>query len=426
MNAAVLTAAVEFTEHRLVTPLVLSSGTISEATEARATVTVRAGNREAVGKGAILLSDLWAWPGGGAGHRDKDSGLRSICERLARDLGDFCGGEPAHPLELGLRLHQRACEEEMPGLAGEAPVLARAMCASPFDAAIHDAAGMALNRSAFALYDDDLPLPSADRHFAGGKAARAIRGVIEPPVTELEAWWIVGAQDSVAKDVRPAIERGGFRCFKLKLHGRDAAADVRRTAELHRELAELGVRGMRLTVDTNEANPDAESVREYLERLRAAAPEAFAALVYLEQPTSRRIEKAAFDWKRVCALKPVLIDEGLTGLEVLPLAKQQGWAGLALKTCKGHSLALTAAAWAKENGMLVALQDLTNPGYAAIHAALLASRVRTLNGVELNSPQFIPAANAPWLPRLGGLFRPAGGVHRLHGIVDAPGLGSTL
>jgi hypothetical protein len=51
--------------------------------------------------------------------------------------------------------------------------------------------------------------------------------------------------------------------------------------------------------------------------------------------------------------------------------------------------------------------------------------VPTLNGVELNSPQFTPAANAEWLPRLAGLFEPTDGRHRLHGPTP-PGLGSQL
>ena len=124
-------------------------------------------------------------------------------------------------------------------------------------------------------------------------------------------------------------------------------------------------------------------------------------------------------------LKPVFLDEGLTSLSLLEEAKRQGWSGLALKTCKGHSFALVAAAWARENGMRLALQDLTNPGLSAIHAALFASHVPMVNGVEINSPQYTPDANAEWLPRLAGIFQPVNGLHRL----DSPetvGLGSTL
>jgi hypothetical protein len=110
---------------------------------------------------------------------------------------------------------------------------------------------------------------------------------------------------------------------------------------------------------------------------------------------------------------------------LLAEAREQGWSGLALKTCKGHSFTLIAAAWARENGMLLSMQDLTNPGYSMIHAALLAANLPTINGVELNSPQFTPAANEPWLPRLAPLFTPSDGVHRLADVRPI-GLGSTL
>ena len=84
-----------------------------------------------------------------------------------------------------------------------------------------------------------------------------------------------------------------------------------------------------------------------------------------------------------------------------------------MKTCKGHSFALAAAAWAHERGWLLSLQDLTNPGAALVHAALFAAHVPTLNGAELNSPQFTPAANADWAARWPQLFDPRDGFHRL-------------
>jgi hypothetical protein len=75
--------------------------------------------------------------------------------------------------------------------------------------------------------------------------------------------------------------------------------------------------------------------------------------------------------------------------------------------------------------MRVSIQDLTNPGLALLHAALFAAHVPTCNGVELNSPQYTPAANAAWLPRLPDLFEPKGGLHRIPDPIP-PGLGSSL
>ncbi len=70
-------------------------------------------------------------------------------------------------------------------------------------------------------------------------------------------------------------------------------------------------------------------------------------------------------------------------------------------------------------------RELTNPGLAVIHAALFAARISILNGVELNSPQHTPVANAAWLPRLNGLFEPRKGLHRLE-TAEGVGLGSRL
>ncbi len=175
----------------------------------------------------------------------------------------------------------------------------------------------------------------------------------------------------------------------------------------------MGAVHPRLSVDSNEGNPDAASVQEYLERLQADAPDVFDKLEYLEQPTSRDILNVPQNWQGVTKLKPVILDEGLTGMELLSAVQAQGWSGIAIKTCKGHSFSLVAAAWARQNGLLVALQDLTNPGLAAIHSLLVAAHIPTLNGIELNSPQYTPDANADWLPRLQPLLAPTDGTHRL-------------
>jgi hypothetical protein len=63
----------------------------------------------------------------------------------------------------------------------------------------------------------------------------------------------------------------------------------------------------RLIVDSNEGTPDVDSVLAYLERIRTKDAEAFTALLYLEQPTSRDIETAAHDWTPVTRLKPVFL-----------------------------------------------------------------------------------------------------------------------
>jgi L-alanine-DL-glutamate epimerase-like enolase superfamily enzyme len=415
-TTTILDAEVAFQERPLVTPLILSTGAIHAVTEATATVTVDVAGRRATGRGSIYLSDLWAWPDPTRTHDERDAVLRDLCLAFAADLPALCGAKPAHPLELGLQLHDSACHADTP------PALARAMAASPFDAAIHDAAGRAIGRSAFAFYDVPVALPSADAHF-DIPAWEAIRDSIRPPTRRLRAWYIVGKNDG-PEQLRPWIQDRGYRCLKIKLLGRDPAEDAARTAEAYRMALGLGAEQVTLSVDTNEANPDATSVLAYLDDLEDRDPAAAAALASMEQPTGRDIKEHAFDWHAVAARRPVMLDEGLTSLDLMRVALGQGWSGFALKTCKGHSFALVAAAWARHHGMLVSLQDLTNPGLAMIHAAWFAAHVPMINDVELNSPQFTPQANMAWLDRLPGLFDPRHGVHELPAEVPA-GLGSS-
>jgi L-alanine-DL-glutamate epimerase-like enolase superfamily enzyme len=222
-----------------------------------------------------------------------------------------------------------------------------------------------------------------------------------------------------------ACAKSGYRCFKLKITGRDNVEDVRRTIEVHRAAQSIGIAKPTLVIDSNEANPDATSVLDYLDRLESHDGDAYRALAYIEQPTARDIVNAPFDWRPVAQRKPVLLDEGLIDLSILEVARQQGWSGFALKTCKGHSMLLATAAWAHSHDLLLSVQDLTNPGISLIHGALVGAHLPTINGAELNSPQFTPAANEEFIPRLNSLFSPRDGLHYLP--ADMPdGLGSKL
>ncbi len=420
---SIVDAHVTFQMQPLVRPLHLSSGTIRDVTQASAAMTVEVEGRRAIGRGTVYLSHLWAWPDASLTHDERDKTLRGLCERLANELPTHFRDVALHPIEVGLQLHEIA--RNMAVFPHSAPILAHAMCASPFDAALHDAVGRALNRSAFDLYEGNVAVPTADKYFRDGGACRAIRAMLQPPRHTLPAWYIVSDTDQLHRELANAIRQRGYLCFKLKLTGRDDQADVSRTVDAYRAVLAAGVDKPRITVDSNEGNPTAESVLEYLQRLQATDTGAFQSLQYLEQPTSRDIHKHPHDWRAVSRLKPVLLDEGLTNLNSLTEAEQQGYNGIALKTCKGHSMLLVCAAWTHQHQMCLSLQDLTNPGIALIHAALVGSHLPTINGAELNSPQFTPAANSEFLPRLAELFEPRDGLHRLPAAMPV-GLGSHL
>ncbi len=409
---------------RVIQPLVLSTGSIEAVTEAQAVVTIetRSGVR-ATGRGCIYLSDLWAWPDPTVPHEARVRVLSELTLRVAAELPHIPTEQFVHPLQFGLELHDWTAHQALAPF--EIPSLARSMCASPFDAGVHDAVGIALGRSALDIYDQDHAIPAADVHFPSGGAVAAIRRLLDPWRRELTAWWIVNKTDQLPNALAEPWRRRGYYSFKLKITGRDNAADVDRTVAVYRAARELGIAQPNLTIDSNEANSDAASVLDYLDRLEHMDRGAYQALHYIEQPTARDIGESPYDWRTVAARKPVLLDEGLTDLAVLPLALEQGWSGLALKTCKGHSMLLVTAAWARAHGMLISLQDLTNPGISMLHGAIIGARLPTINGAELNSPQFTPEANAELLPQLRELVEPRGGFHRLPD--EAPiGLGSQL
>ncbi|MGO1406953.1 MAG: enolase C-terminal domain-like protein [Brachybacterium sp.] len=412
----VVSAKVDVLHHRLEHPLVLSSGTITELPEITVRVEVSDGRVTAVGVGAVNLSDAWAWPAPGLSSAVKQTSMIDYAHQLAASLS-MRVGPPAHPLELGLRLHDTIlAEEEHP-----APALARTTCGSAFDAALHDACGQLTNRSAFAFYDEPAKIPAVDDCFPDG-AVTAIRDMLQPSSARLRGWWLIAPGDDLAQ-TGEQVARHGMTQFKLKLPGSDPVGDAREAARIH-DVARGWTEHPVLSVDTNEGSASPEAVLEFLDHLEAISPEAFDALAYLEQPTPRD-SLAVHSWDEVGRRVPVLVDEALTSMDDLRTARDMGWSGFAIKTCKGHSFALAAAAWAQQHELPISVQDLTNIGRSAIHSYLLAAHLPTINGIELNSPQYLPGANAPWLPRLAGLFSPIGGEHTLDP-AEVVGLGSSL
>lgn len=438
LNVEVLAAAVQFIDRQLAAPLVLSTGTIQAVTEARTTVTVRVGSVLRKGRGAVYLSDLWSWPDASRSHESRDAALREACRVIAGSLSVFCGDRPSHPLERGLRLHacvsdwhacgqtrrhEQARDDFRRRIDPAMPELARILCASPFDAALHDAAGLAVGRSAFQLYDPPVPIPAADPLFPGEGVCSAIaRSVRAKPRRVFPATLVVGPRDSLDAHLDQWVLGRHYRRVKLKILGHDPAADARRAHDVVQALIARGVAEPWLSLDANEAYRDAAQVAELVDEL-ARYPATLRATRYLEQPTPRAMGRPVGEWRPVTSRVPVFVDEALTSPASLEQALQSGWSGAALKTCKGHSFCLVAAAWSIARGFLVALQDLTNPGYAALHGALFGAFVPTINGLELNAPQFTPAANVSWLPHLAELLEPMDGVHRLPAAVPA-GLGS--
>jgi hypothetical protein len=108
---------------------------------------------------------------------------------------------------------------------------------------------------------------------------------------------------------------------------------------------------------------------------------------------------------RLSRTRPVVIDESLTGMDSLKMARKRGYSGIALKACKGHSECLLMAAAAAEYKMFVCFQDLTCIGGAFLHSASLASRIARVAAVEGNGRQYCPIGNAAYMSKYAPLLR---------------------
>ena len=418
------TVEITFDDERLSVPLHLSRGVIEAITYA--TVTLQARTRAGVavqGVGAILLSDVWAFPAPDLSHAEKDRLMRRLCRAIAAWLEDDACDDP---IAKGTAL-ERAAVELAARLADEEPLLQRTPlprlavlnCMAPFDAALHDAWGAALPVPLYAAYtatylNQDLSawLPAGD--FAG----RYPTDYLIPKRRALSVQHVVGINDALTPaqvgstrkvdsqsppaalpaDLTTWIERDRVRYLKLKLRGQQPAEDAQRLIDVHivacQALDAAGVPGgPRLSVDPNEGCREPAMILEMLDRVAAERPQALAALDYIEQPTPRDLGTYTDTLHDVAARVPVIVDESLDDLENLDWIRRLGWSGLAVKTCKGHTHSLLAYCWGRHHRLYLTLQDLTNPGLALVHSANFCAHLRLdVDCFECNQRQFMPLA----------------------------------
>ena len=410
------TVEVTFDDERLSVPLHLSKGVIEAITYATVTVRARTRGGGAVqGTGAILLSDVWAFPAPDLTHEEKDRLMRLLCRAIAAWLQD---DEYEDPIQKGIRLEQAAVELAAQ-LAGEEPLLqstpmprlAVLNCMAPFDAAFHDAWGAALPVPLYAAYtaenlNQDLSA-NLGADFAGSypadylgtrRRALSVQHVVgfNDALTPSEADPQQPAPADLPADLTSWIARDRLRCLKLKLRGQSPAEDADRLIEVHAVASQAMeaagvVGGPRLSVDPNEAYQEAAMMLEVLDRVAAQKPQALAALDYIEQPTPRDLAAYTDTLHEVAARVPVVVDESLDDLDNLDWIHRLGWSGLAVKTCKGHTHSLLAYCWGRHHRLYLTLQDLTNPGLALVHSANFCAHLRLdVDCFEGNYRQFMP------------------------------------
>jgi L-alanine-DL-glutamate epimerase-like enolase superfamily enzyme len=402
------------------------------------------GGRWATGFGSMPLGNVWAYPSRTMGYQQTLDAMKAVTKCVATT---YRHDNPGHPIDITWRLEpeyliQAGDVGRRIGVADPIPVLATLVCASPFDAALHDGFGKAHGLNCYSTYGPEL-LPRDLGHYLGSEFAglRLDHFVNRQAKPRMPLYHLVGALDPLtAADVKQPVGDGlpetlaqwipadGLTHLKIKLNGDDLGWDVERVVGVDRVATEQqwkrGVTTWHYSLDFNERCGNVGYLLEFLRRVKERTPAGFERIQYIEQPTRRDLKAdRANVMHEASKLRPVVIDESLIDLESLRLAREMGYTGAALKACKGQTQSLLMAAAAQRDGMFLCVQDLTCPGASLIQSAGLAAHIPGIVAIESNARQYCPAANEPWAERFPGMFRITDGTMET-GLLDGPGLGA--
>jgi L-alanine-DL-glutamate epimerase-like enolase superfamily enzyme len=397
------------------------------------------------GFGSMPMGNVWSFPSERMSYDKTLGAMKALAERIRNITEDF--KETGHPIDINVALepeYLKAAAEVSQCLQLEEPIpkLCTLVTASAFDAALHDVFGKLHALSSYLTYGRDFMAHDLS-HYLGPefKGQYLDQYLLVEPSARLALYHSVGASDAIEdSDVRKRMDDGlpqtlsgwilynGLTHIKIKLAGDDLAWDLDRVVRIERTTSEVQterrVKTWAYSLDFNERCPNVGYLLEFLRRLKEKTPLGFERIRYIEQPTARDLEKHRENIMHEAAkLRPVVIDESLTGLDRLILARELGYTGVALKACKGHSQALLMAAAAQKYKMFRCVQDLTCPGASLAHSVGLAARVPGVTAVEANARQYMPKANKPWEQKFPGIFLVKDGMMRT-ACLNGPGLGA--
>ena len=397
--------------------------------------------KTAKGFGSMSLGNMWAWPSKVLTYANTLAAMKSLAERIAATITHEFG----HPLDWNHTLEPAWLAEAAAlstTLAEPIPKLCTLVTGSPFEAAFHDAFGKLHARSAYRIYGRDLLPHDAEKYLGNpGKGIFLDRYVTPTPRDTIRVYHSVGALDPLnAADVQHPINDGlpeiladwirfnGLKNLKIKLNGDDLAWDLNRVVSIDRiaRATQNPSDDFVYSLDFNERARNVAYLIEFMRKLREQSPEGFRRIQYVEQPTARDLNADRSNVMHEAAkLRPVVIDESLTGLDMLLQCREMGYSGAALKACKGQSQAVLIGAVAQKYKMFLCVQDLTCPGAALIHSAGLAAHIPGVVAIEANARQYVPAANAKWADRFPGIFKITTGVMQTSTLIG-PGLSTVL
>jgi L-alanine-DL-glutamate epimerase-like enolase superfamily enzyme len=382
--------------------------------------------RQGRGVGSMPMGNVWAWPSSRVSGEATLAAMIRTGERLAELARSY--DDAGHPLEITSDMAGQY-QSVADAVTAEAsldepmPCLGHLVAASPLEAAVHDAYGKALGENSYNLLGADFVNRDLAYYLTDEFAGEYLdRYTLRQPKPEMPLYHLVGALDPLTEaDISTPVNDGlpetlgqwiladGLTHLKIKLNGDDLQWDVQRVAGVERVAAEFqqkrGCDTWQYSLDFNEKCADVQYVLDFLSQVREASPSALDRVQYIEQPTHRDLRANPENRMHEAAkIKPVVIDESLVDLESLLLAREQGYSGVALKACKGHSEALLMGAAAQKYRLFLCVQDLTCIGRSFLHSASIAARVPTVAAIEGNGRQYCPAGNQEWVDRFPGMF----------------------
>jgi L-alanine-DL-glutamate epimerase-like enolase superfamily enzyme len=436
----------DFTEFLYRTPYKFAGKEVDRATILNVRCVAHLENgRSAHGFGSMPLGNVWSFPSDRMSYNKTLGAMKALAERIRSITADF--QQTAHPININVALepdYLKAAAEVSDRLQLEEsiPKLCTLVTASAFDAALHDVFGKLHAFSSYHSYGRDFMPHDLSRYLGPEfKGEYLDKYLLTRPSAHLALYHSVGASDAIENsDVTKRMDDGlpetlsswirynGLTHIKIKLAGDDLTWDLDRVIRIDRTTTEVetarGVKIWAYSLDFNERCPNVGYLLEFLHRLKEKTPLGFDKIRYIEQPTARDLEKHRENTMHQAAkLRPIVIDESLTGLDRLILAREMGYTGVALKACKGQTQALLMAAAAEKYKMFRCVQDLTCPGASLVHSVGLAAHVPDVTAVEANARQYMPVANRPWEAKFPGIFHVTDGMMRTANL-DGLGLGA--
>jgi L-alanine-DL-glutamate epimerase-like enolase superfamily enzyme len=382
--------------------------------------------RSAKGFGSMTMGNVWSFPSRIMTYDQTLNAMKALADKIDEQTRSY--REYGHPIDLNFALepHYLDAAAEVTRdlhLAEPIPKLCTLVTASPFDAAIHDAFGKIHRRNVYQTYGPDLLPNDLSKYLGKEYAGRWLHQfLLTQPAPTMPLFHSVGAldpltpsevtqpiHDGLPETLGEWIEHSGIDHIKIKLNGDDLNWDVNRVLDIDAVAVKVqtmrGVNTWLYSLDFNERCRNVEYLLRFIRTLKERNPAAFRRIQYVEQPTNRNLNADRHNvMHEASRLIPVIIDESLTGLDMLLLAREMGYTGIALKACKGQSQAVLLAAAGQIHKMFLCVQDLTCPGASLIQSAGIAAHVPGVMGIEANAREYVPAANEPWRKRFPGIF----------------------